>query len=58
MKDVIEQMKADFSKQLAEKDREIERLKNGQCDCIPDFTIPEEIPSTLGQNVLTLGVSK
>jgi hypothetical protein len=48
MKGVIESMKADFSKQLAEKDKEIERLKKGQCDCIPDLTIPDEVPTTLG----------
>ena len=31
MKNVIEQMKADFTKQLAAKDAEIERLKKNQC---------------------------
>jgi hypothetical protein len=42
MKDTMDQMEAYYIAKLTEKDREIESLKQSQCNC---YNIPNEIPT-------------
>ena len=46
MKDTFDQIESYYIDLLKEKDREIASLKQNQCNCYQNSSIPNELPNT------------